>query len=71
MTVEEVALRINMSDSFVYGALSDGRLKHHRFGKGQGGIRISEDQLAAFLADTERSGKPAEPAPKRKYRHLT
>ena len=72
MTVEEVAQRIAMSDSFVYGVIADGRLKHHRFGKGQGGIRVSEQQLAAFLADTERGGdtpneeatRPAEDAPK-------
>lgn len=71
MTVEDVALRINMSDSFVYAAIADGRLKHHRFGKGQGGIRISEPQLAAFLAETERVGTPSAEPPKKKYRHLT
>ena len=60
-----------MSDSFVYGAIADGRLKHHRFGKGQGGIRISEQQLSAFLAETERVGTPASEPPKKKYRHLT
>jgi excisionase family DNA binding protein len=49
MAVEDVARRINMSDSFVYNAIADGRLKHHRLGKGQGGIRVSEEQLADFL----------------------
>ncbi|HYH63311.1 MAG TPA: helix-turn-helix domain-containing protein [Urbifossiella sp.] len=57
MTVEDVARRLNVSDSFVYGAVSDGRLKHHRLGKGQGGIRVSEEQLAAFLRLTERGGE--------------
>jgi excisionase family DNA binding protein len=71
MTVEEVARRISMSDSFVYGAIHDGRLKHHRFGKGQGGIRVSEAQLAAFLAETERAGSPAPELPKKRYRNLT
>ena len=59
MTVEDVARRLNVSDSFVYGAVADGRLKHHRLGKGQGGIRISESQLSAFLAGTERGGDAA------------
>lgn len=71
MTVEEVARRLNMSDSFVYGAIADGRLKHHRFGKGQGGIRVSESQLSAFLSETERAGAPVAEAPKKKYRNLT
>ncbi len=71
MTVEDVARRLNVSDSFVYGAVADGRLKHHRLGKGQGGIRISESQLSAFLAETERTGTPASKPPKKKYQHLT
>ena len=75
LTVEDVARRLNMSDSFVYGAVADGRLKHHRLGKGQGGIRISEDQLAAFLANTERGGEqvnaPTPPTPRRtSFQHL-
>lgn len=75
MTVEEVAKRINMSDSFVYGAIADGRLKHHRLGKGQGGIRISEVQLADFLRTTERGGEPAQeepvtPTPRGTFQHL-
>ena len=63
MTVEDVARRLNMSDSFVYGVVSSGRLKHHRFGKGQGGIRVSEDQLTEFLRLTERGGVEEEPKP--------
>lgn len=64
MTVEDVARRLNVSDSFVYGAVSAGRLKRHRLGKGQGGIRVSEEQLAAFLRATERGGEvEPEPAP--------
>lgn len=70
MTVEDVARRLKASDSFVYEAIASGRLTHHRLGKGQGGIRVSEQQLSAFLADTERVGKPAEEST-RKYRHLT
>lgn len=71
LTVEDVARRLRMSDSFVYGAIADSRLKHHRFGKGQGGIRISEQQLAAFLSETERVGTPSPEPPKKRYRNLT
>ena len=78
MTAEEVAKRLNMSDSFVYAAIASGRLKHHRLGRSQGGIRVSEEQLAAFLGDTERSGgavKPPKTPPRPKqtravFRHL-
>lgn len=56
MTVEDVARRLKMSDSFMYNAIASGRLKHHRFGKGQGGIRVSEEQLGDFLRRTERGG---------------
>ncbi len=63
MTVEDVARRLNVSDSFVYGSIADGRLKHHRLGKGQGGIRVSEAQLAAFLRLTERGGEEIPPEP--------
>lgn len=75
MSVEDVARRLNVSDSFVYSLVANGRLKHYRLGKGQGGIRVSEAQLAAFLADTERGGQPTEApkpvAPRRQsLRHL-
>ena len=62
MTVEDVALRLKVSDSFVYGGIGDGRLKHHRVGMGQGGIRGSELQLVVFLKGTERGGEQAEVA---------
>lgn len=74
LTVGAVARRLGLSDSFVYGAIAAGRLRHHRFGRGQGGIRVSEAQLAAFLAATERaaaSDPVTQEAPRRRYRHLT
>jgi excisionase family DNA binding protein len=65
MTVDDVAARLKASESFVYAAVAEGRLKHYRLGKGQGCIRISEEQFAEFLRQTERGGEPAkEEAPK-------
>jgi len=56
LKIWEVAERLSCSESFVYNAIADGSLKHFRLGQGQGGIRISEEQLAAYLADRERGG---------------
>ena len=67
MTVADVARRLNASESFVYGAIAAGRMQHHRLGRGQGGIRVSEEQLAAFLRGSERGGgrQPPDQAPTR------
>jgi excisionase family DNA binding protein len=73
MKVTEAAAKINASPSFVYAAISDGRLRCFRIGKGQGGIRISEEQLQGFLQATEKNGEsvPPKPAPRPlKLKHL-
>ena len=73
MKVREAAAKINASPSFVYSAISDGRLRCYRIGKGQGGIRVSEEQLQAFLQVTEKKGEsvPLKPAPRPiKLKHL-
>lgn len=49
MTVRDAAKRLRASISFVYARLADGSLPHYRLGDGQGGIRISEEQLERFL----------------------
>lgn len=73
LTVKQVAERLNVSETFVRALLRSGRLYYHRLGKGQGGIRISEEQLLDFLSRTEVRGRqPAPPAPKRiTLKHLT
>jgi excisionase family DNA binding protein len=61
MKVTEVAQRLNCSPSLVYALIESGRLKCHVIGNGrQGGKRVSEEQLAAFLMETIQS----EEAPK-------
>ena len=74
LAVEDVAKRLGMSDSFVYAAIKAGRLRCYRLGRGQGGIRVGEAHLAAYLKACERGGgatpaPPPEPA-KKKYRYL-
>jgi excisionase family DNA binding protein len=65
-TVAQVAERLNVSESFVRGLLRSGRLRFHRLGKGQGGIRVSEEQLQAFLCGTESKGGASLPPPRPK-----
>jgi excisionase family DNA binding protein len=74
MKVAVVAWRLSVSEAFVYQLIAEGRLKHHRLGKGQGGIRVSEEQLQEYLVGTRKGGEPVErtepPAPPVKLRHL-
>jgi excisionase family DNA binding protein len=66
LTVKDVAGRLNCSESFVYELLASGELKHFRLGKGQGGKRVSEEQLQEYLLTREHGGEgrpqPAPPA---------
>lgn len=56
MTVAEVAERLKVSESFVYARMKDGSLKHFVLGHGQGGKRVSEEQLQEYLSQRERGG---------------
>jgi excisionase family DNA binding protein len=58
LKIPEVAQRLSVSTSFVYEIIAEGRLGHHRLGRGQGALRVSEQQLAAYLASCESA--PAE-----------
>ncbi len=49
LTVQEVAKRLNVAPSTVYGLVARGKLQGHRIGLGRGTIRISEHDLALFL----------------------
>ncbi|MBS0206936.1 MAG: helix-turn-helix domain-containing protein [Planctomycetes bacterium] len=57
LKVAQVAKRLNCSVSTVYGLIETGRLAHHRCP----GVRVSEEQLEVYLADTKRQPSP-EPA---------
>jgi excisionase family DNA binding protein len=59
LRVRQVAERLNCSISTVYNLVETGKLGHHRCP----GVRVSEDQLAAFLETAKREGEPA-PQPK-------
>ncbi len=51
LTVKLAAQALTCSQSFVYEQIKNGRLVAIRLGKGQGGVRIAEEDLEAFLAE--------------------
>jgi hypothetical protein len=62
MTIADLAARSGFSQAFWYQAIAEGRCPHYRLGKGQGGIRVSEDQYQGFLNSCERRGEEKQPA---------
>ena len=66
MKVPEAAKRLEVSASMVYGLCASGRMPHKRIGLGRGTIRISEEDLTAYL-DTCRADRPA---PRASLRHI-
>ena len=63
-TVKQAAERLRVSLSTIYNLVESGRLHCHRIGLGRGAVRITEDQLQAYLKSTEQRGDrdvPPEP----------
>jgi excisionase family DNA binding protein len=58
-TVNEIAGKLHVSVSTVYNAVESGELPHHRFGRGRGTIRVSEEQLEQFLGRTKVEARPS------------
>jgi excisionase family DNA binding protein len=48
LRVDQVALRLNCSKSWVYSLVSDGRLQHIRLGRRKG-FRVSENSLEIYI----------------------
>ena len=71
LRVRQVAERLNCSVSTVYSLVESGKLGHHRCP----GIRISEEQLAAFLEmtkkDQEATSQPSCVNPRPRLKHIT
>lgn len=63
LKVKDVAEFLNASESFVYALLDSGRLRHHVLGRGQGGKRVSMEQIHEYLQSVEKGGEP-QPKPK-------
>lgn len=50
LTVPEVAERLRVAVSTVYALVETGKLEAFRIGPNDGAIRVSEEQLAEYLA---------------------
>ena len=71
LRVAEVAVRLNCSVSTAYSLIENGKLGHHRCP----GVRVSEEQLAAYLEETKREREEPAPAkikfPHAQLRHIS
>ena len=71
LKVAQVAQRLNCSISTVYGLLDSGKLGHYRCP----GVRISEEQIAAFLEGTKKEqglvSLPRPSSPRPRLKHIT
>jgi len=70
MKVRQAAERLEVSPGTVYGLVAAGRLKCTRIGLKRGCIRISEQQVAEFLAGAEPIKPASAPARRITLRHL-
>ncbi len=66
LSVKDVAERLNVSSSIIYGLVDAGQIVCHRIGIGRGAIRISEEDLARYL----KSCRDADSSSRPKLRHI-
>jgi excisionase family DNA binding protein len=71
LTVDAVAERLSCARSTVYELISSGKLTGFRIGPRNGGIRVSEDDLLAYLQSC-RVGAKEKPrrAPPPRLKHI-
>lgn len=58
LAVKNVAERLGVSSQTVYVLCRVGKLRHTRFGIGRGTIRVSEQDLDAFIARCQEESAP-------------
>jgi excisionase family DNA binding protein len=58
LSVHDVAARLKVHPSTVYQLCAAGRLPHRRVGLGRGVIRVTESDLAEYLADSAAGRRP-------------
>ena len=56
LTVQQVSERLLMSVAWVYARVADGSMPHYKIG---GAVRVSEEQLVAYLASKEKRRAPS------------
>lgn len=74
LKVADIAKRLNCAVSTVYALVESGRLPCHRIGCGRGAVRVSDEDLSAYLDQSRSLSTVAAPAtePNRrvKLKHL-
>jgi excisionase family DNA binding protein len=58
LTVAEVAKRLSVSRNTVYQLVQRGDLVAHRVGLGRGAVRVTPEELDAFLARSRQAPPP-------------
>ena len=72
MTVHEVAKRLRISLACAYALIESREMAHYRIGVGRGTIRVSEEQIQAFLGKNEKKRPEKVPAASPvKLKHLS
>lgn len=69
-TVKQVAERLNISVRTIYAAVERGDLKCHRFGQRRGTIRVSEENLRAYLEQSVSQAESSLPKLPTQFKHL-
>jgi excisionase family DNA binding protein len=76
LTVKQVADELGVSPTCVYQLISTGKLVAHRFGVGRGTIRVFQEDLSTFVAESRNEKRPAAVSASRKrvsnggFKHL-
>lgn len=73
LTVPQVAARMAVSPSLVYQLIESGKLGHHRIGNGRGTIRVSQNDLEAYLSASHSGVEPLQPTvrrPRKRLKHI-
>ena len=71
LTIAEVAERLRVSLACAYGLVENGKLSCFRIGLGRGTIRVSEEQLEAYLTRSEKRGTSGGTPVPVKLKHIT
>ena len=75
LTVDQAAVRLNVSVKTIRDLIRTGKLGHYRIGTGRGVIRISEEALDRHLTECEvrESVAPSQPTrrERRQLRHIS
>lgn len=71
LKVNQVAEELNVSESIVYALIDAGRLACHRIGVGRGTIRVSNEDLDAYLASCrDEKTEQSRPVARPRLRHI-